>query len=133
MATNCDGASLVREARCLCIPQGLQLEVLIALNRKLLQYLDPMQACDGESLVRDARCLCIPPGDQLSVLIFLNCKLLQLAEQGGTGGGSGVSCGNVDPVGLPAPTGGCGIYINYVTWTWWQWDPPTAAWVQKLQ
>lgn len=127
---DCDGETLMRDARCLCIHEGLQMQVLISLFCKILNFMDPMQACDGETLMREARCICIQPGEQLPVLILLTCKLVQLAEQGGVGGGGGVTCGNGPPT--DTPSSGCGIYTDNISGAQYNYNPVYGGWVLKM-
>jgi hypothetical protein len=125
----CDAETLVRDARCLCIDEGLYQQVMVSLLCKILQILDPMATCDAETLIRDARCLCIPEGLLPAVLVSLLCKIYEAAG-GGLVGGSGVTCGNGPPT--TAPSSGCGVYLDSQTWQWYGYDPITAAWYLKL-
>lgn len=71
----CDPAQLAEDARCIeqCIPEGLQLPVLILLAQQIAG-----DTRTAEQLANDARCIScvIPEGDQVPVLIKLACDIL---------------------------------------------------------
>lgn len=78
MATeiSCDPADLMAASKCMkCIPQGMQLEVVIyILNEILGTGLTPDQ------LIENAKCFkCIPKGSQMEVIAYLTCQLVNAA------------------------------------------------------
>ncbi len=99
--------ALIDQARCIqqCIPQGMQVPVLIAVFARLAGM-----SANTNALIDAAKCIdqCIPPGMQLSVLIAL---ANQIAGGAGSGGAVGfVTCGTGAPTSTPAS--GCGLYVQ---------------------
>ena len=78
----CSASELIENAQCLdqCIPQGLQMAVLILLFGQIVDM------PDAATLLEDANCIdqCIPDGSKMAVLLALACEIV---DQGGTGGG----------------------------------------------
>lgn len=77
--------------------------------------------CDANTLVSAAACLeqQIPPGFQNAVIIYLLC---QIVNNGGTGGGAGVTTGNyagAQPNFTPTTSGGVAIDNSNGRIWWW--------------
>jgi hypothetical protein len=80
----------------------------------------------AQDLITAAKCYsCIPDGLLGAIEVYL---LTQIANGGGAGGSSGITCSELDPV--DAPTGSCGMHVNTLNQSLWFWDGST--WVALI-
>jgi hypothetical protein len=121
MAQACDPQSLLTSAACQlgCLSSKQLKAIQVTLLCAILNG-GPVMTCDPPTLLSNAKCLmCLEPWQLDAIAIYLLCQILANGGTGG-GGGSGVTCGIVDPV--AAPTGSCGIYYRTDTGKMWVWD-----------
>lgn len=109
-----DTDTLVNDARCIdsCIPQGMQMAVLIKIFASIANM-----STETDSLISGAVCInqCIPQGMQLAVLVSLANQILETG--GGGGGGSGLA-GTIDPEGAVTASPGT-TYLNRTNESFW--------------
>jgi hypothetical protein len=122
----CVPQDLLDAARCFVCLSPTQAQVIRIRLLCAIATSTPMAACDPNTLLEAANCLmCLSPGQLQAIEISLLC---QIAGGSGGGGGTGITCGIVDPV--AAPTGSCGLYYRTDNGGVWYWSG--AAWVQLI-
>jgi hypothetical protein len=123
MAT--DPATLLADAKCYdCAGLPWQLFQL-GLLRQLVLLSMPNADVSPQGLMNQASCYsCMTPGEWQLMSLSL---LALLVNSGGTGGGSCLLCGTVDPTTPPSCT--CAIYYNRATGSFWDWDADNNVWV----
>lgn len=73
MSVDCDPNALMQAAKCMCIPPGKELEVMVY----LLQQIAGDTSTPSE-LMAKAKCICIPKGKTEEVMVYLLCQILNL-------------------------------------------------------
>lgn len=126
---SCNTSSLMAQASCFACLTMDQLQLVIAaLLCQLLKTANPMASCDVATLLASARCFegCTTPTQLMLIQTQLLCEIL---NNGGTPGGSGVTCLDAsDPVDPPA--GNCGIAYRKDTGSIWIWDG--TSWILRI-
>jgi hypothetical protein len=125
---NTDPASLLAQAQCYDCA-GLPWQLLqLGLLKQLVLLSNPVADLSPQALMNQVSCYaCLSPGQwQLLSLAMLSL----LVQAGGTGGGSCLLCGTVNPTTAPSCT--CAIYYNRATGGFWDWDSDLNQWVQFL-
>lgn len=83
-----------------------------------------MANCDVTSLVAAGKCFqCLDAKSAQIVMLQLLCNISD-SISGGTG--SGVACGNANPVADPLVA--CQLYVNVLDGTLWNWDDAFGVW-----
>lgn len=99
--------------------------VTAALLCRILQTLDPVATCDISTLIESGKCfMCLDDRAMKAVQLQLLCEILDAS--GGSGTGTGVDCGIVDPTIDPGVS--CQIFYNTANSTLWSWNDVAGAW-----
>lgn len=114
-----DSTQLAENARCVftCLPEGLQLPVLITLFAQIAGV-NP----DPTQLAENARCIatCVPPGMLLPILVTLAAQIAS---------GGQLLQGNGAPGALvPADPTQMALYVDLQTGLMYTWNTTTQAW-----
>lgn len=125
MPVDCTPNALAAEASCfLCAPPNVLEAIKTYLLCQLLKNYDATMQCDVKSLTAAATCfLCADARVLQAIQTQLLCNIAD-SISGGTG--SGVACGNANPVADPGVA--CQLYVNVLDGTLWNWDDAAGVW-----
>lgn len=121
MPVSCEPQDLITAAGCLnTLPPGM----LSPVQTYLLAVMAGTST-DPAVLLPLASCFtCLNPNQLAAINTYLLC---QIANGGGGGGASGITCSpSSDPSGAPA--GGCGIWVRLDLGQMWVYNSGTANW-----
>lgn len=71
MSVDCDPNALMQAAKCMCIPSGMEGQVMIYLLQQIAG-----DTSTPKELLEKAKCMCISEGKTEEVMVYLLCQIL---------------------------------------------------------